>query len=146
VTPSLASLATAFTCAVGLVEIVVLYRRQRYWQCRARMWEGRLTAQLDVLRTLICDARAVQQQYEATSDPAQLHAEFVAHCDSALRLHFGAAYATRVDERLSDDWIQPAGLDSDEQIFAWFDTERRIAALQELIAQTADDLASINPR
>jgi len=110
------------------------------------MWEDRLTTQLDVLRMLIRDARDVQQHYETTSDPAQLHAEFVFRCDSALRLHFGPAYATRVDERLSEDWIQPAGLDSDERIFASFDTERRIAALQELMAQTTDDLASINPR
>jgi hypothetical protein len=146
VTPSLEVLATAFAFAVGLVEIVVLYRRLRYWQRRACMWEDWLTTHLDIWRTLIRDARDVQQQYEATSDPAQLHVNFVSRCDSALRLHFGPAYATRVDERLSEDWIQPAGLDSDERIFASFDTERRIAALQELMAQTADDLASISPR
>ena len=145
-TPSLESLATAFAFAIGLVEIVVLYRRQRYWQRRACMWEDRLMTQLDVLRTLIRDARDVQQQYEATSDPVQLHVEFVSRCDSALRLHFGPAYAAHVDERLSEDWMQPAGLDSDDRIFASFDTERRITALQELMAQTADDLASINPR
>jgi len=146
VTPSFESLATAFAFAVGLVEFVVVYRRQRYWQRRACMWEDRLTTQLDVLRTLIRDGRDVQRQYEATSDPAQLHVEFVSRCDNALRLHFGPAYATRVDERLSEDWTQPAGLDSDERIFASFDTERRIAALQELMAQTADNLASITPR
>jgi hypothetical protein len=98
----------------------------------------------DVLRTLIRDARDTQQHYRGTSTPVQLHAEFVARCEAALRTHFGAAYATRVDRRLGEDWLQPPGLESDEHIFAWYDTERRIAALQELIAETADDLASIS--
>ena len=94
---------------------------------------------------MIRDARDTQAAFRATDDAASLNAAFIARCDAALRSGFGVAYAIRVDGRLSDDdWLQSPGLASEEHIFAWYDTERRILGLQELINQAADDLASIH--
>ncbi len=138
----LASVA-GLALAISLVFAALDYRRQRYWERQARVWNGRLKSQLGVLRSLIRDARETQRAFRATANPARLHADFVARCEQALRNHFGATYATRVDQRMNEEWLQPPGLASEEHIFAWYDTERRIAALQELIDETADDLASI---
>lgn len=100
-----------------------------------------------MLRALIRDARDTQAAFRATEDAASLHAAFIARCDAALRREFGVAYAIRVDHHLSDeDWLQPPVLASEEHIFAWNDTERRIAGLQELINEAADDLASFHVR
>ena len=144
VTPSLEDVAVAFAGAILCVATALTYRRQRYWERRAHMWQDRLKVQLDVLRALIRDARDTQLRYRGANDPIPLHADFIARCETALRTHFGAGYATRLDRSLSEDWLQPPGLASDEHIFAWYDTERRIAALQELVNETADDLASIS--
>lgn len=141
--PPFETVAPALTFAAVLAAVVVTYRRQRYWERRARMWQDRLRAQLRVLRALIRDAREAQQAYRGATDPARLHADLIVRCETALRDHFGAGYVTRVGRRLNEDWTQPPGLASEEHIFAWYDTERRIAMLQELIHETADDLASI---
>ncbi len=144
-TPSLERLETAFTIVVLLVAIALSYRQQRHWEARAHMWRQRLRSQLDVLRVLIRHARETQQRYCETSAPSQLHADFIVRCECALRAHFGEGYAMRVERRLVDDWLQPPGLSSDDHIFAWYDTERRIAALQDLIDKTAERLwASIS--
>jgi hypothetical protein len=137
------TVVTAFTIAVLLVAIALTYRQQRHWEARAHMWRQRLKSQLDVLRVLIRDAQETQQRYRETSAPSQLHADFIVRCEGALRAHFGEGYAMRVERRLVDDWLKPPGLSSNDHIFAWYDTERRIAALQDLIGETADDLASI---
>jgi len=123
--------------------VATTYRRQRYWERRVSVWHGRLTRQIGAFRLLIRDARETQAAFLAAHDPASLHAAFIGRCDAVLRSEFGAAYATRVDRRLSETWLQPPGLASEEHIFAWYDTERRIAGLQELINEAADDLASI---
>ncbi len=135
--------AAALVFVVALVAMLLAYFRMRYWQRQARSWQQRLKAQLDVLRGLIRDARETQHAYREAADPVRLHTEFIARCETAIRIHLGAAYVTRVERRMSEDWLQPPGLASEEHIFAWSDTERRIAALQELITETADDLASI---
>jgi hypothetical protein len=136
--------AVALTSVTMLAAIVVAYRRQRYWERHARMWQDRLKAQLGVLRTLIRDARETQQSYRGTTSPAESHADFIVRCETALRDHFGTGYVARVERRMSEDLFQPPGLTSDEHIFAWYDTERRIAALHELVQETADDLASFS--
>jgi hypothetical protein len=142
-TPDAETVATALAFVVALGAIAMTYRRQRYWERQSRVWHERLKRRIGVLRTLRRDARETQEAFRATEAPASLHAAFIARCDAALRTEFGAAYAARVDQRLSETWLQPPGLESDEHIFAWYDTERRIAGLQELINEAADDLASL---
>ena len=144
-TPDTETMATALLFVALLGAIAMTYRRQRYWERQARVWHERLKRRIGVLRALIRDARETQAAFRATDDAASLHAAFIARCDAALRSEFGVAYAIRVDRRLSDeDWLQPPGLASEEHIFAWYDTERRILGLQELINEAADDLASIH--
>ena len=138
--PSLELVAAALTLAA----ILLTYRQQRYWQRRAQEWQERLKARFDVLRSLVRDARDTQRAYRDVTAPSQRHAGFVLRCETALRDHFGAGYVARVDKRMAEDWLQPPGLASEEQIFAWYDTERRIAALQELISETTDDFMTIS--
>jgi hypothetical protein len=143
-TPDTETIATALLFVALLGAIAVTYRRQRYWELQAHVWHERLSRQIGALRALIRDARETQAALRATEDAAALHAAFILRCDAALRSEFGVAYAIRVDQRLSEDWLQPAGLGSEEHIFAWYDIERRIAGLQELINEAADDLAGIS--
>jgi hypothetical protein len=143
-TPDTETIATALLFVAVLGATAVTYRRQRYWERQARVWHERLKRRIGALRALIRDARDTQAAFRATEDAASLHAAFIARCDAALRSEFGVAYAIRVDQRLSEDWLQQPGLASEEHIFAWYDTERRIAGLQELINEAADDLASIH--
>jgi hypothetical protein len=144
-TPDSETIATSLLFVASLGALAVTYRRQRYWERQARVWHVRLKRRIGVLRALIRDARDTQAAFRATEDVASLHAAFIARSDAVLRTEFGIAYAIRVDQRLSDeDWLQPPRLASDEHIFAWYDTERRIAGLQELINEAADDLASIH--
>ena len=135
------TIATAITLLTLVGAVATTYRRQRYWERRVLAWHGRLTRQIGALRILIRDARETQEAFRAADAPAALHAAFIGRCDAVLRSECGAAYALRVDQRLSEAWLQPPGLASEEHIFAWYDTERRIAGLQELINEAADDLA-----
>lgn len=145
-TPDAKTIVTALVLLTLVGAVAATYRRQRHWKRRASEWHGRLTRQIGALRILIHDARETQEAIHTADDPAALHAAFIGRCDAVLRREFGAAYAMRVDQQLSKTWLQPPGLASEEHIFAWYDTERRIVGLQELINEAADDLASIGVR
>jgi len=64
-------------------------------------------------------------------------------CDSSLREQFGDSFARRIDAHSEFEWIQPANLISDEQVFAGYDTKRRLEGLRDLLWEALKDLASL---
>ena len=68
-------------------------------------------------------------------------------CSGVTRLcgeQFGDSFARRIDAYSEFEWIQPASLISDEQVFAWYDTERRLKGLRELLHEALLDLGSLD--
>jgi len=65
-------------------------------------------------------------------------------CDSSLREQFGDSFVRRIDAYSEFEWIQPPSLISDEQVFARYDTERRLNGLRELLHEALLDLASLD--
>ncbi len=53
------------------------------------------------------------------------------------------SFARRIDAHSEFEWIQPANLISDEQVFAGYDTERRLEGLRDLLWEALKDLASL---
>jgi len=130
--------------AVAVTLLVVMYGQWHYRSRRLRRWQERLTSRVAVVRELIADGERTQMAYADTSDPSAAHDRFLQRCDSSLRKLFGDSFASRIDAYSEFEWIQPANLISDEQIFAWYDTERRLKGLRKLLFEAFTDLASLD--
>jgi hypothetical protein len=116
-----------------------LYRSRRLWRCQER-----LRSRVAAVRELIADGERTKTAYADASDPSSAHGRFLQRCDSSLREQFGDSFARRIDAYSEFEWIQPASLISDEQVFAWYDTERRLKGLRELLHEALIDLASLD--
>ncbi|HKC56315.1 MAG TPA: hypothetical protein VKC35_09315 [Vicinamibacterales bacterium] len=95
------------------------------------------------MRELIADGERTLTAYADASDPLSAHGKFLQRCDSSLREQFGDSFARRIDAHSEFEWIQPANLISDEQVFAGYDTERRLEGLRDLLWEALKDLASL---
>jgi hypothetical protein len=140
------SVKPLFTVAVTLalaVAYISTYRERRHWEDRLHRWQDRLNARIDVLRVLIAEGQEIQRAHPTERDPVPAYEAFIDRCERSLREHFGAPYAARINTWASADWEQPRGLRADEQIFARFDTERRLAGLKTLLAEVEHDLSSL---
>jgi len=104
----------------------------------------RLRSRVAAVRELIADGERTKTAYADASDPSSAHGRFLQRCDSSLREQFGDSFARRIDAYSEFEWIQPASLISDEQVFAWYDTERRLKGLRELLHDALIDLASLD--
>ena len=82
----------------------------------------RLRSRVAAVRELIADGERTKTAYADASDPSSAHGRFLQRCDSSLRKQFGDSVARRIDAYSEFEWIQPASLISDEQVFAWYDT------------------------
>ena len=130
--------------AVATTLLVVMYGQ---WLCRSRRLrrcQERLRSRVDAVRELIVDGERTKTAYADASDPSFAHGRFLQRCESSLREQFGDSFARRIDAYSEFEWIQPASLISDEQVFAWYDTERRPKGLRELLWEALTDLASLD--
>jgi len=143
-TPVGSSGADAFFGAVPVTLLVVMYGQWLYWSKRLRRSQERLRSRVPVVRELIADGERTKTACADSSDPSSAHGGFLRRCDSTLREQFGESFARRIDAYSEFEWIQPATLISDEQIFTWYDTERRLKGLRELLYETLLDLASLD--
>jgi hypothetical protein len=137
-------LISALTILALTAAFVLTYWERRSWEGRLFHWQNWLGARIDVLHTLIADGQEIQRSYSRERDPLSAHDSFVDRCDASLREHFGAAYAARIEARSGTDWERPPGLVSDELVFALYDTERRLAGLEELLGEVEADIASLD--
>jgi len=96
------------------------------------------------MRALIADGERTKTAYAEASDPSSAHGKFLQRCDSSLREHFGDSSARRINAYAQFEWVQPASVISDEQVFAWYDTERRLEGLRELLHEALLDLGSMD--
>ena len=136
--------ADAFFGAGVVTLLVVMYGQWLYWSKRLRRSQGRLRSRVAVVRELIADGERTKTAYADASDPSSAHGRFLRRCDSSLREQFGDSFARRIDAYSEFEWIQPGTLISDEQVFAWYDTERRLKGLRELLHEALLDLASLD--
>jgi hypothetical protein len=132
------SAADTLLGAVAVTLLVVmygqwLYRSRRLLRCQER---------LRVVRELIADGEWTKTAYADASDASSAHGRFLQRCDSSLREQFGDSFARWIHAYSEFEWIQPASLISDEQVFVWYDTERRLEGLRDLLYETLLDLAS----
>jgi type II secretory pathway component PulM len=130
--------------AVAVTLLVLMYGQWLYRSRRLRRCQERLRSRVAVVRELIADGERTKTAYADTSDPSSAHGNFLQRCDSSLRKQFGDSFARRIDAYSEFEWIQPASLISDEQVFAWYDTERRLKGLRELLHEALIDLASLD--
>ncbi len=130
--------------AVATTLLVVMYGQWLYRSKRLRRCHVRLRSRVAAVRALIADGERTKTAYADASDPSSAHGRFLQRCDSSLREQFGDSFARRIDAYSEFEWIQPASLISDEQVFAWYDTERRLKGLRELLYETLLDLASLD--
>ena len=126
--------------AVAVTLLVVMYGQWLYRSRRLRRCQERLR----VVRELIADGERTKTAYADGSDASSAHGKFLQRCHSSLREQFGDSFARRMDAYSEFEWIQPAGLISDEQVFVWYDTERRLKGLRELLHEALLDLASLD--
>src|SRR5258706_12928879 len=136
--------ADAFVGAVAVTMLVVMYGQWLYRSKRLRRSQEGLRARVAVVRELIADGERTKTAYAGSSDPSSTHERFLRRCDSSLREQFGDSFARRIDAYSRFEWIQPATLISAEQIFASYDTERRLKGLRELLREALIDLASLD--
>jgi hypothetical protein len=131
---------------LGAVAVTLLVGMYGQWLYRRRLrrWQERLRSRVAVVRELIADGERTQTAYADASDPSPAHGRFLQRCDSSLREQFGDSFARRIDVYSEFEWIQPASLISDEQVFAWYDTERRLKGLRELLHEALLDLGSLD--
>jgi hypothetical protein len=80
--------------------MLLTYRRMRYWEHRARVWQQRLKAQRDVLRTLI--RHGADRGLDAASRRA-IHAAGRAH--DARRRPNANAYAERFVRSINEECL-----------------------------------------
>ena len=130
--------------AVAVTLLVVMYGQWLHRSRRLRRWHERLRSRVAVVRELIADGERTKTAYADSSDPSSAHGRFLRRCDSSLRGQFGDSFARRLGAYSEFEWIQPATLISDEQVFAWYDTERRLKGLRELLYEALLDLASLD--
>ena len=78
-------------------------------------------------------------------DPSADHAAFAARYDAFVAMEFGARRSGRLITAVAIDRSPPATLVSDDQIFVWYDAERRMSALRMLLAEVETDVASLEP-
>jgi len=126
--------------AVAVTLLVVMYGQWRNRSTRLQRLRSRIAA----VRELIADGERTQTAYADASDPSSAHGRFLQRCDSSLREQFGDSLASRIDANSGFEWIQPVSLISDEQVFAWYDTERRLKGLRRLLLDALIDLASLD--
>ena len=129
---------------VAITLLVVMYGQWLYRSRRSRRCQERLRSRVAVVRELIADGERTKTAYADASDPSSAHGRFLQRCDSSLREQFGDSFARRIDAYSEFEWLQPASLISDEQVFAWYDTERRLKGLRELLNEALLDLASLD--
>jgi len=108
-----------------------------------RRSQGRLRSRVAVVRELIADGERTKTACADSSDPSSAHGGFLRRCDSTLREQFGDSFARRIDAHSEFEWIQPANLISDEQVFAGYDTKRRLEGLRNLLWDSLKNLASL---
>ena len=130
--------------AVTVTLLVVMYGQWLYRRERLRRWQERLRSRVAVVRELIADGERTKTAYADSSDPSSAHGRFLRRCDSSVREHFGDSFARRIEAYSEFEWIQPASVISDEQVFAWYDTERRLKGLRELLHEALLDLGSLD--
>src|SRR5262245_48052173 len=130
--------------AVAITLLAVMYGQWLYRSRRLRRCQERLRSRVAVVRELIADGERTKTAYADASDPSSAHGRFLQRCDSSLRQQFGDSFARRIDAHSEFEWIQPPSLISDEQVFARFDTERRLKGLRELLHEALLDLASLD--
>jgi len=130
--------------AVAITLLVVMYGQWLYRSRRLRRCQERLRSRVAVVRDLIADGERTKTAYADASDPSSAHGRFLQRCDSSLREQFGDSFARRIDAYSEFEWIQPPSLISDEQVFARYDTERRLKGLRELLHEALLDLASLD--
>ena len=136
--------ADAFVGAVAVTLLIVMYGQWLYWSKRLRRSQERLRSRVAVVRELIADGERTKTAYADSLDPSSEHGRFLRRCDSSLREKFGDSFARRIDAYSEFEWIQPATLISDEQVFTWYDTERRLKGLRKLLHEALLDLASLD--
>jgi hypothetical protein len=136
--------ADAFFGAVAVTVLVVMYGQWLYRSKRLRRLQEGLRSRVAVVRELIADGERTKTAYADSSNPSSAHQGFLRRCDSSLRQQFGDSFARRLGADSEFEWIQPARLMSDEQVFAWYDTERRLKGLRELLYEALLDLASVD--
>ena len=129
---------------VAATLLVATYGQWLYRSRRLRRLQERVRSRVAVVRELIADGERTLTAYADASDPLSAHERFLRRCDSSLREQFGDSFARRIDTHSEFEWIQPASLISDEQVFAWYDTERRPKGLRELLWEALTDLASLD--
>jgi type II secretory pathway component PulM len=134
----------AFFGAVAVTLLVVMYGQWLYLSKRLRRSQERLRSRVAVVRELIADGERTKTAYADASDASSAHRRFLQRCDSSLREQFGDSSARRIDAYSEFEWIQPATLISDEQVFTWYDTERRLKGLRKLLHEALLDLASLD--
>ena len=130
--------------AVAVTLLVVMYGKWLYRSRRLLRWQERLRSRIAVVRELIADGERTKTAYAGASDPSSAHGRFLRRCDSSLREQFGDSFARRIDAYSEFEWIQPASLISDEQVFAWYDTERRLKGLRKLLHEALINLALLD--
>ena len=135
--------ADAFVGAVAVTMLVVMYGQWLYRSKRLRRSQEGLRSRVAVVRELIADGERTKTAYADSSDPSSAHITFLRRCDSSLREQFGDSFARRIDAHSEFEWIQPANLISDEQVFAGYDTKRRLEGLRDLLWEALKDLASL---
>ena len=129
-TTEASSAAETVLGALTVILLVGTYGHWLYRRERLRRWQERLRARVAVVRELIADGERTKTAYAGSSDPSSTHERFLRRCDSSLREQFGDSFARRIDAYSRFEWIQPATLISAEQIFASYDTERRLNGLR----------------
>jgi hypothetical protein len=129
--------------AAAVTVLVVVYGQWLYRIERLRRSQQRLGSRVAIVRELIADGERTKTTYADSSNPSSAHGRFVRQCDSSLREQFGDSFAQRLGAYTEFEWIQPATLISDEQVFAWYDTERRLTGLRELLYEALLDLGSL---
>ena len=138
------SAAVTLFGAVATTLLVVMYDQWLYWSRRLRRLQVRLRSRVAAVRELIADGERTKTAYAGSSDPSSAHGRFLRRCDSSLREQFGEWFARRIDAYSRFEWIQPATLISAEQIFASYDTERRLNGLRELLYESLLDMGSLD--
>jgi hypothetical protein len=130
--------------AVAVTLLALMYGQWLYRSRRLRRCQERLRSRVAVVRELIADGERTKTAYADTSDPSSAHGTFLQRCDSSLREQFGDSFARRIGAYSEFEWVQPPSLISEEQVFAWYDTERRLKGLRELLHEALLDLGSLD--
>lgn len=140
---SAALMAVAVAAAVR--SLFTLYRQARYWRARRDYWRAHFRGTSAMLSGLIAEAQHVQDVAVRDRDPSADHAAFAARYDAFVAMEFGARRSGRLITAVAIDRSPPATLVSDDQIFVWYDAERRMSALRMLLAEVETDVASLEP-